>query len=118
MTGRIITGSSVSDSFVFLSQSLPIWSKSPDVPRLPSTSEGAQGPKLLGQCVWPLNIAIPRTVNCPGEGGDIRTFRLPETFLERHTVASIQYDLTVQVSRGILRADQKYADRLSSQEYS
>ncbi|PPR02623.1 hypothetical protein CVT24_002194 [Panaeolus cyanescens] len=107
VTGRIITGSSIDDSSVFLSQTLPIWSKSPDAPRLPSPSEGASSNKLLGHCVWPLNIPLARSVNFPSGAGDTRSFRLPETFLERHTRVSVQYDLTITISRGLLRSDNK-----------
>ena len=37
----------------------------------------------------------------------MRSFRLPETFLERQTRVSVQYDLTIIVSRGKLRADNR-----------
>ncbi|KAF8968052.1 hypothetical protein BDZ97DRAFT_449634 [Flammula alnicola] len=107
VTGRIITGSNIDDSFVFLSQTQPIWSKSPDLPRVPSPSEGASSNKLLGHCVWPLSIALPRTVTVPSGSGELRSFRLPETFLERQTRVSVQYDLTIVVSRGKLRADNR-----------
>jgi len=105
VTGRIITGANASGSFTFLNQSLPIWSKSPDVPRVPSPSEGASKSKLLGHCEWPLSIPLPRTVTVQTGTGSMETCRLPETFLERHTSASIQYDFTIQISRGMLRTD-------------
>ncbi|KAF9466644.1 hypothetical protein BDZ94DRAFT_1157821 [Collybia nuda] len=105
VTGRIITGSGADDIFTFLSQSLPIWSKSADVPRLPSSSVGTSQSKLLGHCVWPLSIPIPKTVVAPSGTGDMQPFRLPETFLERHTSASVQYDFTIVISRGKLRSD-------------
>ncbi|KIM40544.1 hypothetical protein M413DRAFT_445987 [Hebeloma cylindrosporum] len=107
VTGRIITGSNIDDSFVFLNQVQPIWSKSPDAPRVPSPSEGASSNKLLGHCVWPLSIALARTASVPTGSGDTRSFRLPETFLERQTRVSVQYDLTVVISRGKLRADNR-----------
>lgn len=106
VTGRIITGPGSEDSQTFLNLVVPIWSKSSDVPHLPSSSPGANGSKLSGQCVWPLSIALPRTVQLPSSSGD-QTFRLPETFLERHTGASIQYDLSVLISRGLLRSDSR-----------
>ncbi|RDB25527.1 hypothetical protein Hypma_006735 [Hypsizygus marmoreus] len=105
VTGRIITGASVHDSSTFLSLSLPIWSKSTDIPRVPSPSEGASKSKLLGHCEWPLSIPLPRTVSVPNGTGGVETCRLPETFLERHTTASIQYDFAIVISRGKLRAD-------------
>ncbi|KAF9453506.1 hypothetical protein P691DRAFT_755560 [Macrolepiota fuliginosa MF-IS2] len=105
ITGRVITGSSTNDCFVFLNHVLPIWSKSPEAPRLPSSSEGTTGAKLLGQCVWPLSITLPRTVGVPTGSGESRACRLPETFLERHTQVSVQYDITLTISRGKLRSD-------------
>ncbi|KAG6812365.1 hypothetical protein H0H92_003176 [Tricholoma furcatifolium] len=90
VTGRIITGANAGDSFTFLNQSLPIWSKSADVPRVPSLSEAASKNKLLGRCEWPLSIPIPRTVMAPNESGSQQAYSLPETFLERRTTASIQ----------------------------
>ena len=105
VTGRILTGPNIDDSFVFLSHTQPIWAKSPETPRLPSPSDAALSDRLLGHCVWPLSIPIPRTVNAPTGAGNTRSFRLPETFLERHTRVSVQYDLTINVSRGKLRAD-------------
>ncbi|KAF8071809.1 hypothetical protein FPV67DRAFT_1560575 [Lyophyllum atratum] len=105
VTGRIITGANASDAFTFLNQSLPIWSKVTDIPRVPSPSEGASKSKLLGRCEWPLSISLPRTVTVPDGTGSMETCNLPETFLERHTIASIQYDFTIHISRGMLRAD-------------
>lgn len=106
VTGRIITGAGSDDSYTFLNLTVPIWSKAPDAPRLPSTSPGANGSKLCGQCIWPISIVIPRTVNLPSGSGE-QPYHLPETFLERHTGASIQYDLTILISRGKLRADNR-----------
>ncbi|RXW17835.1 hypothetical protein EST38_g8027 [Candolleomyces aberdarensis] len=105
LSGRIISGAGSNDTFTFLNQTLPIWSKSLDSPRVPSPSEGASSAKLLGHCVWPLSIPIPRTVELPSGGGDVRSYRLPETFLERYTKVSIQYDLSIIISRGGLRSD-------------
>ena len=105
VTGRIITGSNIDDSFAFLTHTQPIWAKSPDSPRVPSPSDGTLSNKLLGHCAWPLSIPIPRTVDAPTGAGNTRSFRLPETFLEKHTRVCIQYDLTINISRGKLRAD-------------
>lgn len=105
VTGRILTGPNIDDSFTFLNHTQPIWAKSPDLPRLPSPSDAALSAKLLGHCVLPLSIPIPRTVDAPTGAGNTRSFRLPETFLERHTRVSVQYYLEINVSRGKLRAD-------------
>jgi len=104
VTGRIITGANLNDAFTFLSESLSVWSKSPESSRVPSPSEGASGSKLTGQCVWPISITLPKAVNVPGANGEVCFYRLPETFLERHTKVSVQYDLSILISRGKLRA--------------
>jgi hypothetical protein len=109
ITGSIISGSTSSESSVFLHHTLPVWAKSPETPRVPSPSEGASASKLLGHCEWPLSMALPRTVELPTGAGDLRSFKLPETFLERYTPVSIQYDLKVTISRGKLRSDNMYA---------
>ncbi|KAJ3564409.1 hypothetical protein NP233_g8319 [Leucocoprinus birnbaumii] len=105
ITGRVLTGSSSDDCFVFLNHVLPVWSKIQDLPRIPSDSEGTTGTKLQGDCVWPLSIALPRTVEVPTGSGESRFCRLPETFLERQTQVSVQYDFTLHISRGKLRSD-------------
>jgi len=107
VTGRIITGSSINDCFVFLNLTQPIWAKSMDTPRMPSLSEGTASNKLLGHCVWRLSIPLPRTVTVPLGAGEMRPCRLPETFLERNTPVSVQYDLTISISRGMLRSDNR-----------
>jgi len=109
VTGRIITGSSIHDSFVFLNVSTPIWAKSMDTPRMESPSQGTTSNKLFGHCVWPLSIPLPRTVIVPTGSGEMRSCRLPETFLERNTRVSVQYDLTITISRGRLRSDNRFA---------
>lgn len=108
MTGRIITGSQIDDCFVFLNLTQPIWAKSKETPRIPSPSEGASSTKLIGHCVWPLSIPLPRTATVPSGSGEMRSFRLPETFLERNTRVSVQYDLTINILRGKLRTDNRF----------
>jgi hypothetical protein len=108
VTGRIITGSQIDDCFIFLNLTQPIWAKSMVTPRMPSPSEGASSNKLIGHCVWPLSIPLPRMVTVPSGSGDERSFRLPETFLERNTRVSVQYDLTINVLRGMLRTDNRF----------
>ncbi|KAJ6623971.1 hypothetical protein B0H10DRAFT_760755 [Mycena sp. CBHHK59/15] len=103
ITGRIVTGANVDDSFVFLTKSLPLWSKAE------CRSSGA-ATKLLGTCVWPFSIPLPKAVSLK-DGGHDTLFRLPETFLERHTRASISYEICVLVSRGKLRADSQIKTR-------
>ncbi|KAJ6513064.1 hypothetical protein C8R45DRAFT_1088146 [Mycena sanguinolenta] len=103
VTGRIVTGSSIDDSYVFLNQSLSLWSKTD------SRSTGA-ATKLLGPCVWPFSIPLPKAVSLK-DSGDDSLYRLPETFLERHTRASVAYEICVLVSRGKLRTDSQIKTR-------
>ncbi|KAJ7170804.1 hypothetical protein C8R43DRAFT_944647 [Mycena crocata] len=105
ITGRIITGSSVDETYVFLNQSLPLWSKAD------SRSSGA-ATKLLGACVWPFSIPLPKAVSMK-DGSHDTLFRLPETFLERHTRASVSYEICVLVSRGKLRTDSQIKTRFA-----
>ncbi|KAJ7455297.1 hypothetical protein B0H11DRAFT_2161071 [Mycena galericulata] len=105
VTGRIVTGSSVDDTYIFLNQSLPLWSKAE------SRTTGA-ATKLLGACVWPFSISLPKAVSVK-DGSHDTLFRLPETFLERHTRASISYEISVLVSRGKLRADSQIKTRFA-----
>jgi len=74
---------------------------------LPSPSEGTTANKLVGHCVWPLSIPLPLTATVPTGSGETKTCRLPETFLERNTRVSVQYDLTINISRGRLRSDNR-----------
>ncbi|KAJ6576649.1 hypothetical protein DFH09DRAFT_1149928 [Mycena vulgaris] len=103
ITGSIITGSSVDDTYIFLNQSLPLWSKADN------RSSGA-ATKLLGACAWPFSIPLPKAVSIK-DGGHDTLFHLPETFLERHTRASVSYEIVVTVSRGKLRADSRIKTR-------
>ncbi|KIK55149.1 hypothetical protein GYMLUDRAFT_176179 [Collybiopsis luxurians FD-317 M1] len=100
--GRIITGPRPDDTVSFLTIIHPIWARSADTPRTPSPSEGASGSKLYGDCVWSFSIPLPKTVTVGKSGAQ---FRLPETLSERDLGVSVQYDLTVHVSRGKFRGD-------------
>lgn len=99
--GRVITGPRPDETVTFMTIVHPIWARSADTPRMPSPSQGTNGSKLVGDCVWSFSIPLPKTVAL---GSDTQ-FRLPETFSEREVAASVQYDLTIHVSRGKLRAD-------------
>ncbi|KIY51797.1 hypothetical protein FISHEDRAFT_36554 [Fistulina hepatica ATCC 64428] len=96
ITGRIITSASSNDSTTFLSHTVPLWNRAPDGSCIFSPSPGVVGPRLRGHCVWPFSIPIPRTA------GDAR---LPETFVERHTSVSVQYEFCITIARGKLRSD-------------
>jgi hypothetical protein len=44
----------------------------------------------------------------------MQEYRLPETFLERRTRVSVQYDLKLHISRGKLRASSEYVSSFPS----
>ncbi|KAF7327972.1 hypothetical protein MKEN_00377400 [Mycena kentingensis (nom. inval.)] len=100
ITGRVVTGSTINDSFTFLTQSLCLWSKAD------SKTSGA-ATKLLGTSSWPFSIPMPKTVSLK------ERFNLPETFLERHIGGSVTYEISVLVSRGKLRSDSEIKTRFA-----
>ena len=51
---------------------------------------------------FPVNISLPREVVVGGQ-----RVRLPETFVEKRTPVSVQYELTITLSRGALRSVQQ-----------
>ncbi|KAJ7067134.1 hypothetical protein C8F01DRAFT_980387 [Mycena amicta] len=105
ITGRVITGSTIDDSYTFFSHSLPLWSKAE------SRSSGA-ATKLLGTSSWPFSIPMPKAVSLKDGSRDV-LYRLPETFLERHIRGSISYEISVLVSRGKLRSDSEIKTRFA-----
>ncbi|KAJ7572118.1 hypothetical protein C8J56DRAFT_993484, partial [Mycena floridula] len=79
VTGRMITGNDAATRYTFLKVELPIWVKNSDA-GVPSSSPGANGPKLTGTCAWLFSI-----------------FAWP-----------ITRDLAILLSRGKLRPDSQY----------
>ena len=65
-----------------------------EVYRMFPLSDGALDSKLLGHCEWPLSISLPKDVTISSPAGTAQSYRLPETFLERHihTKYSVQID--------------------------
>lgn len=76
----------------FLSEEYPLWTRTDDTRR-------GKKDMILN---LPFSIKLPRTIH------DSQT-KLPETFLERYTKTSIQYDLTIIIERhgGLLKNDSK-----------
>jgi len=105
LKGRLVTGAGSNDAQKFLERHVTLWSKSMGDPRAPRVSDAAHSGKLQGEYVWPFSIQLPKTVSLPGNHGCPQEYSLPQTFLERDTRASIQYDLTVLISRNKLRTD-------------
>ncbi|KAJ8494403.1 hypothetical protein ONZ45_g13241 [Pleurotus djamor] len=100
--GRIISGANAGESYTFLRTSTCLWSKS-------SGNSNSGGPtKLSGEHFWTYKLDIPKQVTLDlGPSGQGQTYSLPQTFLERHSRVSVQYDLVVRASRGKLRPDSK-----------
>ncbi|KAJ8494406.1 hypothetical protein ONZ45_g13242 [Pleurotus djamor] len=93
VTGRIITGAGSNESFTFLTNTLSLWSKADsDV-------------KLQGSSKWPFSMPLPKVVSLPTASGVPLVCAMPETFMERGMMASIQYEITLRIARGKLRAD-------------
>jgi len=102
--GKIITGSGTGDACSFLSYSHPLWSKAMGNPRSPS--DARHSGKLVGTYSWPFSIALPKKVALEATpGSPMQSYRLPQTFVERYTRVSIQYELVVNITRTKLRAD-------------
>ncbi|KAF7357383.1 hypothetical protein MSAN_01334300 [Mycena sanguinolenta] len=92
--GEIITGSQQQDSLCFLNISVPLWSK----------ISGAASPPLSGDYQWPFSIPIPKEVvlQDPGIPGGVRTYLLPQTFLERNARSSAHYHISAKITRSAL----------------
>ncbi|KAJ7778581.1 hypothetical protein DFH07DRAFT_876169 [Mycena maculata] len=91
--GEIITGTKERDRLRFLDITIPLW------PKPESSSGGRVSP---GHCHWPFEINIPKDVILadPERPGVVRSYSLPQTFLERGTNASAHYYLSLQIIRG------------------
>ncbi|KAK0223391.1 hypothetical protein IW262DRAFT_1269466 [Armillaria fumosa] len=100
VTGRVITGAGMDDVCSFLNVTIPVWAK---IGNSRSPSPASENNKLCGRHTFPFSIVLPRTVSLTVR--EPKTFRLPETFLERHTPATVQYDLIVTISRSKMRSD-------------
>ncbi|KAF7327977.1 Pkinase-domain-containing protein [Mycena kentingensis (nom. inval.)] len=90
--GSVVTGPNDSDRTVFLELSTPLWLKGTDA----------------GDHQWPFSISLPGEVELPDpKGKHSRTYRLPQTFLERTFRASVYYELFVHIARSKFSVDNK-----------
>ncbi|KAJ7649993.1 hypothetical protein FB45DRAFT_6723 [Roridomyces roridus] len=106
--GQIVTGPQ--QHLCFLDMSTPLWLKG-----MPAAGNG----KLSGDHHWPFSISLPGevTLPCPAaspswhrhhpETAPKKTYRLPQTFLERTSIATVYYELFVHISRSTFRVDNK-----------
>ncbi|KAJ7170926.1 hypothetical protein C8R43DRAFT_71609 [Mycena crocata] len=107
--GQIITGPQERDRTCFLDTSTPLWLKGMADPRDPDPGSQYHG-KLSGDYYWPFSISLPKEVTAPdpaGKSGSVKTYHLPQTFLERTTRASVYYELFVHIARSTFRVDNK-----------
>jgi hypothetical protein len=65
--------------------------------------------RLNGRHWWPFSFEFPTEVSLSsgGFGAAHHAFQIPQSFMEKVTSATIQYDLVFHISRGKLRVDQK-----------
>ncbi|KAJ7126754.1 hypothetical protein C8R44DRAFT_617260 [Mycena epipterygia] len=110
--GQIITGPQNTDRLCFLDTSTPLWVKGMPNPRDsdPAATPSYHG-KLSGDYHWPFSISLPKEVALPDPSGKppgaLKTYHLPQTFLERTTRASVYYELFVHIARSTFRVDNK-----------
>ncbi|KAF9466645.1 hypothetical protein BDZ94DRAFT_187800 [Collybia nuda] len=109
--GSIITGSHSGEQFTFLECSKTLWSQSTAINESTSLNNNNNNngrSQLRGDRLWPYAISLPKEIVLPiASKSSPETFRLPQTFLERHARASIQYSVNLLISRGKLRLDHR-----------
>ncbi|KAF7357120.1 hypothetical protein MSAN_01306100 [Mycena sanguinolenta] len=89
VAGSVITGPMADERTTFWKYSTCLWTRK-------------TAPADVGNRVCSFSIPIPTEVCLKGNP---ETFRLPETFLERHTRVTVLYELSVTLSRGMFRPD-------------
>ncbi|KAG6812366.1 hypothetical protein H0H92_003177 [Tricholoma furcatifolium] len=102
--GQIGTRSTVAKYFTFLDISQTLWSG--------KTEKTGHRKKLFGSYQWPFTITLPQEVLIPA-GQKFETFRLPESFSERHVRDSIMYTLSLRLIQGRFRLDDRLQVALS-----
>ncbi|KAJ3739215.1 hypothetical protein DFH05DRAFT_532940 [Lentinula detonsa] len=97
--GKIISGSK---QHIFLEYTQTLWSSSSDYPK----SDG----RLQGEHNWPFKLHFPKEVTLTVGTKDaprVEVFQLPQSFMERHAKASIQYEVIARFARGMLKTDHR-----------
>ena len=62
--------------------------------------------KLLGQYTWPFSLAFPKEVIIRGQHRYLsKAYPTPPTFFEDGTKTSVQYDLVLRITHGMLCPD-------------
>ncbi|KAF9563246.1 hypothetical protein CPC08DRAFT_686837 [Agrocybe pediades] len=129
--GQVITGANQGEQLTFVDIQRTVWSQSDGEPQNTSSDSGDSSPlppttatnitgngnappspkftgKLQGDYTWQFSIDLPKQVVVPfGNRNEPQIFRLPATFNERHTRASVCYNVTLRLNRGKLRTDHR-----------
>ena len=126
MIGKIVTGSYEGGSHTFLNHPVISWTRAHGDPRTvilnpeaiirhaasssSSSIETTIRPKkfdgkLSGQYIWPYSFPFPSEIILQG---DDRGYPAPQTFLERGEKTTVQYNLVLKMTHGVLRADTKF----------
>ena len=65
--------------------------------------------KLSGQYSWPFLLDFPKEVTIRGQHQYLsKTYPTPRSFFENEKKVSVQYDLVLRITHGMLRADSKF----------
>ena len=122
LRGRIITSAYDGGSHTFLEHPIAAWTRAHGDPRtmllapVGAATGAAARPKkfdgkLAGSYSWPFSFPFPQEVPTGGAGAASPT---PQSFTEKHVRGSVQYELVLRMSHGILRSDSKYVCGLFS----
>ncbi|KAJ7314491.1 hypothetical protein DFH08DRAFT_1041736 [Mycena albidolilacea] len=95
--GSVITGTMADDRVRFLKLSTCLWSHK-------------TAPLPIGCGFWSFSLPLPNEVTVT-TSGQPSTFRMPESFLERHTRVTVLYEISVAVSRAMFRSDSNFKTR-------
>ncbi|KDR78971.1 hypothetical protein GALMADRAFT_244680 [Galerina marginata CBS 339.88] len=123
VTGQVIVGANQGEQLTFIDISQTLWSHFDGEPQNTNSDDGNSSPegtdvptgsppkftgKLQGDYTWQFSIDLPKEVVLPsGPRNQPHVFNPPQTFNERHTRASINYEVSVRFTRGKLRTDHR-----------
>ncbi|KAF9475101.1 hypothetical protein BDN70DRAFT_996645 [Pholiota conissans] len=115
--GQFITGANQGEQLSFIDITHVIWTQADGEPKHASASDDDSSPpsnspkftgKLQGEYTWPFSIDLPKEVVLTvGHRNEHQVFHPPQTFSERHTRATISYEICLKLMRNKLRADHR-----------
>ncbi|KAF5326885.1 hypothetical protein D9619_004143 [Psilocybe cf. subviscida] len=117
--GQFITGANQGEQLSFIDISHTLWTQTDGEPRNVNSGDGDSSPttpnpptkysgKLVGNYTWSFSIDLPKQVVVPyGKQNEPQIFTPPQTFNERHTRASINYEVSLRLGRNKLRVDHR-----------